>query len=157
MGWFFLWDKVVKLVGGGSVINRAYPVLLADAGEAKGSSTNSLVINWLIHSVSQSPFSSHSFTAPPCPNGSRDSSYSFSYKINYVTVIKNFLNPKGHHNRISGSKVTVILLKGWILPIGGASAVEGLLSTGLPRLVFKDLVMTKLFNKQHYHKWITYL
>ena len=28
-----------------------------------------------------------------------------------------------------------ILLKGLILPIGGDSAVEGLLSTGLPRLV----------------------
>ena len=39
---------------------------------------------------------------------------------------KNFLNPKGHQNPISGSKVTVILLKGWIFPIGGASAGEGL-------------------------------
>ena len=29
----------------------------------------------------------------------------------------------------------VILLNGWILPIGGASAVEGLRSTGLHRLV----------------------
>ena len=37
---------------------------------------------------------------------------------------------------MNGSKVTVILLKGWILPIGGASAVEGLRSTRLPRLVF---------------------
>ena len=36
-------------------------------------------------------------------------------------VIKNFLNPEGHPNPISGSQVTVILLKGWILPIGGAS------------------------------------
>ena len=45
MGGFFQWDKVVKLVGGGSVINGAYPVLLADPGEAKGCSTNSLVIN----------------------------------------------------------------------------------------------------------------
>jgi hypothetical protein len=55
-------------------------------------------------------------------------------------VIKTILNPKGHQNRISGSKVTVILLKGWILPIGGASAVEGLRSTALPRLVFVCLV-----------------
>ena len=30
-------------------------------------------------------------------------------------MIKDFLNPKGHQNPISGSKVTVILLKGWIL------------------------------------------
>ena len=50
-------------------------------------------------------------------------------------VIKNFLNPKGHQNPINGSIVTAILLKGLILPIGGASAVEGLRSTGLPRLV----------------------
>ena len=41
-------------------------------------------------------------------------------------MIKNYLNPKGHPNPISGSKVTAILLKGRILPIGGASAGEGL-------------------------------
>ena len=35
-------------------------------------------------------------------------------------MIKNFLIPEGHQNPISGSKVTVILLKGLILPIGGA-------------------------------------
>ena len=27
-------------------------------------------------------------------------------------------NPEGHHNPMSGSKVTAILLKQWILPIG---------------------------------------
>ena len=41
-------------------------------------------------------------------------------------MIQNFINPKGHQNPISGSKGTAILLKGWILPIVGASAVEGL-------------------------------
>ena len=51
---------------------------------------------------------------------------SYSYKIDYVIVIKNFLNSEGHQNPISGSKVTAILLKGWILPIGEASAGEGL-------------------------------
>ena len=50
----------------------------------------------------------------------RDSSS--SYKIDYVIVIKTFLNPEGHQNPISGSKVTAILVKGWILPIGGASS-----------------------------------
>ena len=50
-------------------------------------------------------------------------------------MIKNFLNLEGHQNPIIGSNVTAILLKGWISPIGGASAVEGLRSTGLPRLV----------------------
>ena len=48
------------------------------------------------------------------------------YKIGYGIVIKNFLNPKGHQNPINGSKVTTILLKGVILPFGGASAGEGL-------------------------------
>ena len=37
--------KVVELVGGGSVINGAYPIQLADPGEASGCSTNSFVIN----------------------------------------------------------------------------------------------------------------
>ena len=46
----------------------------------------------------------------------RDST--FCYKIDYVEVIKNFLNLEAHQNWISGSKVTVILLKGLILSIG---------------------------------------
>ena len=49
-----------------------------------------------------------------------------SYNIDYVIVIKSFLNPEGHQHPISGSKVTAILLKGWIWPIGEASAGEGL-------------------------------
>ena len=64
----------------------------------------------------------------------RDSSS--GYKIDYVKVIKNFLNPKEHQNPTNGSKVTAILLKGWILPIGGASALDGMQSTGLARLVW---------------------
>ena len=40
------------------------------------------------------------------------------------------LNLEGHLNHITGSRVTAILLNGLILLIGGASAVEGLLSTG---------------------------
>ena len=55
----------------------------------------------------------------------RDRSFSYN-KIDYVIVIKNFLNPEEYQNPISGSKVRAILLKGWLLPIGGASAVEGL-------------------------------
>ena len=50
----------------------------------------------------------------------RDSSS--RYKIEYVIVIKNFLNPEGHQNPISGSKVTVFLLKGLIWPIGGVAS-----------------------------------
>ena len=41
-------------------------------------------------------------------------------------MIKDFLNPEEHQNLLSGSKVTGILLKGWILPIGEASSGEGL-------------------------------
>ena len=37
-------------------------------------------------------------------------------------MIKNSHNPEGHHNPFSGSKGTAILLKRWILPIGGASS-----------------------------------
>ena len=41
-------------------------------------------------------------------------------------MIKNFLNPKGQQNPITGSKVTTILLRGRILPIGWASVGESL-------------------------------
>ena len=61
-----------------------------------------------------------------------------SYEIDYVIMIKNFLNPEGHQNPFSGSKVTAILLKGWIWPIGGASVGEGLPSSLRSRLVHED-------------------
>ena len=75
-----------------------------------------------IHSVSE-PFPPTALWRRHAQTGRDRAS---SYKIDYVIVIKNFLNPEGHQNPISGSKVTAILLKGWILPIGGASAGEGL-------------------------------
>ena len=46
----------------------------------------------------------------------------FSHKIDYVTVLLKILNPEEHLNRVTGSKVTEILLNGWILPICGASS-----------------------------------
>ena len=58
----------------------------------------------------------------------------FSHKIEYATIFFEILNLEGHTNRITGSRVKAILLNGWILPIGGASALEGLRSTGLLRL-----------------------
>ena len=61
-----------------------------------------------------------------------------SYKIDYVIVIKNSRNPKGHQNPISGSKVTAILLKQWILPIGGASLGRVCACSLRSRLVFKS-------------------
>ena len=59
----------------------------------------------------------------------------FSHKIDYVTFLLEIINLERHPNRTTGSRVTAVLLNGWIFPIGGASAVEGLRSTGLPRLV----------------------
>ena len=43
-------------------------------------------------------------------------------KKKYVVRIKNFLNPKGRKNPISGLKVMAILLKGLILPIDGVAS-----------------------------------
>jgi hypothetical protein len=37
---------------------------------------------------------------------------SSSYEIDYGIGIKNILNPEGHQNCITGSKVTAILVKG---------------------------------------------
>ena len=99
---------------------------LADPGKARGCSTNSLAINSFSKSVSLSP---HSFTAPP--QTIRDSIS--SHKIDYVIVIK---NPEGHQNLISDSKVTAILLKGWIVPFGGASSGRVCACSLHSRLVF---------------------
>ena len=115
---------------------------LADPGEARGCSINSLVIKSFINYVSE-PFPPTALQRRHAQTV-RDSSS--SYKIDYFIAIKTFLNPKGHQNRISGSKVTVILLKGRILPIGGASVVEGLRSTGLPRLVFLLSALVERFS-----------
>ena len=70
----------------------------------------------------------------------RDSA--FSHKIYYIKKFEEIQNLEGHPNCITSSRVTAILLNGWILPIGGASAVEGLLSTELPRLVFLTAVIS---------------
>ena len=59
----------------------------------------------------------------------------FSHIIEYGAIFLEIINIEGHPNRITGSRVTAILLNGWILPKGGASAREGLRSMKLPRLV----------------------
>ena len=46
----------------------------------------------------------------------------FSRKQIILQFFKEILKLEGHQNRITGSKVTAILLTGWILPIGGASS-----------------------------------
>ena len=45
----------------------------------------------------------------------------FSHRF-IVIVIKNLINPEGHQNPINGSKVTAILMMGWIWPIGGVAS-----------------------------------
>ena len=50
----------------------------------------------------------------------------FSLQIDYLTLFKEIPNLKRLANCIAGSKVRAIFLDEWILPIGGASAVEGL-------------------------------
>ena len=60
----------------------------------------------------------------------------FSHEIDYVTF---FLNPEGHPNRFTGSKVTAILLNGWILPVGVASSGR----------VFACSLYSSLFLKLH--------
>ena len=39
----------------------------------------------------------------------------------FFTIFKKILNLEGHPNCITGSKVMVILLNGWLLPIGGVA------------------------------------
>ena len=53
-------------------------------------------------------------------------------------------NVEGHLNCITSSRVTAILLNGWILPIGGASAMEGLLLTQITQINDKTLFMRKI-------------
>ena len=52
----------------------------------------------------------------------------FSHKIDYIAIFLKILNLEGNLNRKTGSRFTLILLNRLILPIGGASLVEGLLS-----------------------------
>ena len=59
----------------------------------------------------------------------------FSHKRDYVNNLKDILNLEGPPNPITTSRVIAIFLNGWILPLGGASSVEGLGSTKLPSLV----------------------
>ena len=75
----------------------------------------------------------------------------FSHKIDYVTVLQEIINFKGQPNRITGPRVTAILLNGWILPIEEGSAVEGLRSTGLPRLVSARALFFLVIIIQHYY------
>ena len=75
---------------------------------------NSFVINSIIQQSSQS------FTAP-LREKERFEYGASSHQIDYVILKKTFIHPEGHHNWIIGSKVMIIVLKWWILSIGGVA------------------------------------
>ena len=63
----------------------------------------------------------------------------FSHKIDYITIFLEILYLEGHQNCITGSRVTAILLNGWIFTIeqsGEASRWRVCYQRDLPRLVF---------------------
>ena len=71
------------------LVSHGLPKHLADPGKARGCSTNTFVINWVINWLSD-------------------------------PIVKIFLQCRHalmQPNRTTGSKVTAILLKGWILPL----------------------------------------
>ena len=72
----------------------------------------------------------------------------FSHKIDYITIFLEILNLKEHQNGITGSRVTAILLNGWIFPIGQsgeASRWRVCYQRGLPRLVFYHIGTKKIY------------
>ena len=60
----------------------------------------------------------------------------FSHKMDCFSIFYEILNLEGHQNSNPSYGNGLAMDWQWILPIGGASAVEGLRSTGLPHLVF---------------------
>ena len=91
-----------KQFNNSKLLNPCIPCLL-DPGEARGCSTNTSVINSFINLVPTALRRRHAQAV-------RDSS--LSYKIDYVIAIKILLDPEGHQNGITGSKVPAILVKG---------------------------------------------
>ena len=94
-------------------------------------------VNWVFRKVGWAPPHlwtpvSHSLIlwenilmSPPGPND-----WWLCFQINCVTIHLKIINLEGHLNHITGSRVTASLWTGWIFPIGGASSMEGLQSTG---------------------------
>ena len=81
--------------------------------------------NSFIHSVGHSVMVCENiFMSPPRPKLVEDGA--FCHKIDHFTIFEEILNLEWHPNCITGLKVTGVLLNGWILPIGQASAVKGL-------------------------------
>ena len=56
------------------------------------------------------------------PGKARGCSKNTFVLLNYIDIFSEILNLEGHQNCRIGSKVTAILLNGWILPTGGVSS-----------------------------------
>ena len=70
----------------------------------------------------------------------------FSHKIDYITSFYENISLKGQQNRITGPRVTAILLNGWIFPIGQsdeASWWRVCYQRSLPCLVFELIITSK--------------
>ena len=52
-------------------------------------------------------------------------------KIDCANKLFDILNLEGHQNIISWSKITVLLLNWWILPIGGGKGVSAVCAVSL--------------------------
>ena len=92
--------------------------LLADPGDARGCSTNPVVVDSFIRLVTlfdppTTLWRRHTQTV-------RESSSRF--KIDYVAQVKDILNPEVYQNHIISSKIMAIFLDRWILIIGGVAA-----------------------------------
>ena len=71
-------------------------------------------------------------------------------KLDCITICQEILNLKGHQNCITGSRVTAILLNGWIFPIeqsDEASRWRVCYEQGLPRLVYSQLAFWHVESK----------
>ena len=65
-----------------------------------------------------------------------------SQKIDYVSKFLEILNLEGHQNRITGSRVTAILLNGWTSPIGGVASGRACACSLRSRLVKNIIKLT---------------
>ena len=95
-----------------------------------GCSTNTSVIHALIKQLTFGKISLWRRHAIMVEDGA------LSHTMDYVKYFLKIPNLKGHSNHITGSRVMATFLNGLILSIGGASTMEGLRLTELPRLVY---------------------
>ena len=85
-------------------------------------------------------------TALLCRHSQTVSDSTSSYNIDYVIMIKKFLNPKGHQNIFSGSKATAILLEGWNWPVCGVASGRVCVCSLRSRLVIIFFNVRKIYS-----------